>query len=268
MAFCTNCGANVAGAFCQQCGQPASPTAAAPSIAPPPVSASSGFPPPAGAVSQRRKTSPLVWVLVIVLGLFVVGGIVVVGAGIFVARTVQKAGLDPDLMRRNPGLAVSKLIAAVNPDLEVISLNEGKGVITVKEKSSGKVITLNFDDVKKGRIVVHDDVEGKMAALEIGASADKFPSWIPAYPGAKVEGTFAVNSGDGSGGSFSYKTEDAPAKVVEFYQESLGKAGFKINTTATTSESSILAAEDEATKRSLMITATRGSVHVIFGVKK
>jgi hypothetical protein len=216
----------------------------------------------------KRRTSPLVWVLVAVLGLFVLAGVAVVGIGIFAVRTAQRAGLDPELMRRNPALAASKLMAAVNPDLEVISVNEGKGTITVREKSSGKVITLNFEDVKHGRIVVGDENEGKTASIDIGASADKIPSWVPAYPGAKVDGTFAVNSGEGQGGSFSYKTSDTPAKVVEFYRESLTGSGFKITTSASAAESNMLAAEDEPSGRSVMVTVSKGSVNVMFGVKK
>jgi nitrate reductase NapE component len=261
MAFCTNCGAAVSGAFCQQCGQPAG-VAAAPAPAPVPQ------PTPAAPAPVARRTSPIVWVLVIVLGLFVLAGVAVVGAGWFVARTVQKAGLDPELMRRNPALAVSKLIANLNPDLEVLHVNEGKGVITVKEKSTGRVVTLNFDDIKQGRIVVHEEGEGKTASVEFGASAGKVPSWVPVFPGAKVEGTFAVNTAEGQGGSFAYKTSESAAKVMEFYQGALTGAGFKITTTAATGESHMISAEDEANQRTLVVTASSGSVNVVFNVKK
>ena len=70
MAFCTNCGAEVTGAFCKQCGTPVSAASAAPApvfTAQPAAVAA----PVAGAAPVQRKTSPLVWVLVIILGLFV-----------------------------------------------------------------------------------------------------------------------------------------------------------------------------------------------------
>jgi hypothetical protein len=224
------------------------------------------------AAPQARKTSPIVWILLIVVGLFVVGGLAVVGAGLFVVHKVKQAGLDPELMQRNPALAVSKIIVAANPDLEVLNVNERKGVITVREKSTGKVVTLNFDDVKKGRIVVQDDNEGKSATMEFGTSSAKLPSWLPAYPGAKVEGTFAVNSGEGEGGTFAFTTRDAPDKVVEFYQDGLKQAGFKINTTATSNVSSMVAAEDETSKRTVMVSVAPGSsgntVTIVFGSKK
>src|SRR6187455_2979747 len=119
MAFCTNCGANVTGAFCNQCGTPARAGAGQPAAPPPPVGAAvpPGLP---GAAPAKRKTSPIVWVLVIILGIFVLGFVGVVGTGLFVYSKVRQAGVDPELFRTNPGLAVSRLIAAVNPDVEVV----------------------------------------------------------------------------------------------------------------------------------------------------
>ena len=98
MPFCTQCGANVTGSFCTQCGTPLSAAAAAPSAAPPPAAAQPQPPPPpqyyappAPPPVQARKTSPIVWVLVIVLGLFVLGGIAIVGVGAYIAHRVHQA---------------------------------------------------------------------------------------------------------------------------------------------------------------------------------
>ena len=268
MAFCTNCGASVDGAFCPQCGTPAAGTAAAAPAAPP---APSAYAPPAAAPAQR-KTSPIVWVLVVVLGLFVLGGIAVVGTGLFVAHKVKQAGLDPDLMQKNPGLALSKLIVAANPDLEVVDVNEGKGVITVREKSTGKEVTMSFDDAKKGRFKIQStDESGKSATMEIGGEA-KMPSWVPKYPGAEVKGNFSANSGDGEGGMFNFNTKDAPAKIISFYTDELKGAGYKITATVSTTDSNMVSAEDESTRRTVMVTVGSGSdgstVNVVYGVKK
>jgi hypothetical protein len=263
MAFCTNCGAAVTGAFCQQCGQPA---AASTAPAPPPAAAVPF--PPAAVAPASRKTSPLVWVLVVLLGLVVLAGVGILGTGYFVYRTAKRAGFDPQEMKRNPALAVSKIIAAVNPNLEVLNVDEGKGTITVREKSSGKVVSLNFDDVKQGRIVIGEESEGKTSKFEIGASADKIPSWVPAYPGARIEGHFTASTAEGQTGSFSYKTSDAPAKVIDFYKDALSGAGFQITATATTGESQMLAAEDAGSGRNVVVTIAGGSANVVFGVKK
>ena len=209
----------------------------------------------------------------IVFGLFVLGAISVVGTGLFVFHKAKQAGIDTDLMQKNPGLALSKLVVAANPDLEVLDVNEGKGVITVREKSSGKVVTLNFDDIKRGRIKVEStDEAGKSETVEFGSDSAKLPAWVPKYPGAAVKGTFAGKSGEEEGGMFNFNSKDAPAKIIGFYTDELKGAGYKINTTASTNDTSMLAAEDEANKRTVMVTVTTGSdgstVNVVYGVKK
>jgi hypothetical protein len=93
MPFCTTCGANVNGTFCSQCG---TPVAAAGTAAPPPTPPT-GQPPMAQPYAQpyaqpvTRKTSPIVWVLVIVLGFFVVCGISVALFVGYVAHRVHQA---------------------------------------------------------------------------------------------------------------------------------------------------------------------------------
>lgn len=88
MPFCTKCGANVTGTFCTQCGTPAASATAA---APQPAMATPYAPPVApGAPPAARKTSPIVWVLIIVLGLFVLGGISVAAFVAYVAHRVHQ----------------------------------------------------------------------------------------------------------------------------------------------------------------------------------
>ena len=104
MAFCTTCGANVTGTFCSQCGTPAASAAAPPPpppVQPQPLAAPYVQQPPYAqqpyaqpvpvAAPVARKTSPIVWVLVIVLGLFLLGGIAIAGFVAFVAHRVHQA---------------------------------------------------------------------------------------------------------------------------------------------------------------------------------
>ena len=268
MAFCTSCGAEVTGAFCKQCGTPARAASASFTPVPPPQ-------PTAGAAPVKRKTSPLVWVLVIVLGLFVLGGIVTVGAGMFFLHKVRQAGFDPELMKQNPGLAVTKMIASANPDVEVLSTDEGAGRITVRDKKTGKVVTMTFDDAKRGKFSFSaQGDDGKTASMEIGAGADKLPSWVPTYPGAKVEGTFAMtgDSGEGNGGSFGFSTSDAPEKVLSFYQDKCKEMGIGVKMTTHTSEGGMILGADEGEKRTLHVIVGSESggtkVQVMYGSKK
>ena len=92
MPFCTKCGANVNGTFCSQCGTPAAAAASAP-----PAEAA---PYPQGVVYGGpvviRKTSPVVWILVIVLGFLVLCGIGVAGFVAFVGHKLHQAGVSID----------------------------------------------------------------------------------------------------------------------------------------------------------------------------
>ena len=274
MAFCTSCGAEVTGAFCKQCGTPVSAASASVAPIPPPQPAMAAAPVP-GAAPVQRKTSPLVWVLVIILGLFALGAIAVVGTGLFIVHKVRQAGFDPELMKQNPGLAITKMIARANPDVDVLSTDEGAGKITVRDKKTGKVVTMTFDDPKQGKFSFSapgDD--GKTASLEIGVGADKLPSWIPAYPGAKVEGTFnmAGNSGEGNGGAFGFSTSDAPAKVMSFYQDKFKELGIGVKMVTTTEKGGMILGADEGEKRTLHVIVGSESgetkVQVMYGLKK
>src|ERR1035441_8623725 len=121
MAFCTSCGATVQGAFCQQCGTPSSAAAAqsaAPQTAPPPVA----------PMPVKGKGSPIVWIILAVVGLFVLGIIGLVGAGLFVAHTVVS----------NPGLVMAKIITAANPDAEVLDTNEGSQTMRIRDRKTGE----------------------------------------------------------------------------------------------------------------------------------
>jgi hypothetical protein len=263
MPFCQNCGAQMNAAFCTACGTRAK-DAEAPS-------------PQVNAAAAPRKTSPLVWILAAVAGLFVLIGILIVGAGFFVVHKARQAGLDPELMKNNPGLATAKLLAATNPDLEVVSVDDGRGRITIRQKSTGKTMSVSFDEMKHGKITFRED--GKEAvtleahgdgqdgtlqmksgneSVTIGANQATLPAWIPAYPNAKTQSNFSMNNKDGVAASFQFQTRDAGKDVLTFYEKGLKENGFKVTTTSTsdsgTASSGIISAENEAEKRTVMIT--------------
>jgi hypothetical protein len=282
MAFCSNCGAQVTGAFCNQCGTPASAAAAqAPPMPPPmggqppaqPMPAQPGMmPPPAGP----RKTSPFVWIVVIVLGIFLLGFIGVIGTGFFVAHKLKQAGFDSETLRRNPAAAAARLAAMANPDVDVVSEDDNAGTITLRDKRSGKTVTMSFDQAKGGKFsfsAVGDD--GKVATMEFGGGG-KLPSWVPAYPGSSPQVNISArgenSDGTGEGGNFTYTTDDAAARVLTFYQEKAKDLGMKVKLTTTTADAGMVIASDEDSRRSLTaIVGTDGgktTVNVTYGSKR
>ena len=93
MAFCSSCGSTVTGAFCAKCGAPSGAAQAQPPVA------STGAP-------LARRTSPIVWVLVVVLGLLVLCGLGAAGVAYFVVHRVRQAGVSFD-RTRGGGFAIT-----------------------------------------------------------------------------------------------------------------------------------------------------------------
>ena len=274
MPFCVGCGADVTSkSFCVQCGKPVAGPPPLPDAAPPPVS------------TAPKKTSPIVWILLGVVGFFVLIGFAVMAGLGFLAHKVAE----------NPALAITKLVTAANPDIQVLSTDQGANTITLKDKRTGETVTMNFDDVKKGRIVfkgngqqatIQAHGEGQNGTLEINGpdgsvkfgsgAAAKIPAWVPAYPGVSPQSTFSMQGGDGSGGSFQFTTKDSPKSVLAFYEQGLKQAGFGITANFTgntdTSSGGMISAEDAATKRTVVVTVgaekDATSVNVLFGTKK
>lgn len=291
MPFCTTCGANVNGAFCPQCGTPIGVASAPPpppqqQPAPPSSYAPQSFgaqpygaPPPGMApVPPARKTSPLVWVLVIILGLFFLGFVSVVGFGFFVAHKVKEAGIDPDLWRRNPGLAVGKILAATNPNVEVVKSDEGAGTVTIRDKRTGKETTMTFDQARNGQFsITADDDKGGTATMQFGGAAKNsdLPSWVPKYPGSESTSTFAMR-GSGAdlaeGGSFAFTTSDSSDKVLNFYKDKAQDLGLKVKLTTTTGDGAMFVATEDGDKRSLTVIVGgndgKTTVSVTYGSKR
>jgi hypothetical protein len=266
----------------------------------PPYGNQQGYQPPPGAPyyppPAKKKVSPIVWILG-GLGAFVILiAIAVAGAGFFLVHKAKQAGLDPDLMRRNPALATVKMMAALTPNIEVQSIDEGRGIVTVRDKKEGKTFTVNLEDAKKGRFVFQEDGkdavtlnatgDGKTGAVEIksaegtvkigGGQNAKVPTWIPDYPRSEPTVAYSAQSKDGDSGSYQFKTKDPSDKVAKFYEDGLKSSGMKVTTTLSTSGGSgtggMIVGEDEDKKHSaiVLLGSEEGSttVSVTFTVKK
>ncbi len=282
MAFCSTCGADAgSNKFCMKCGSavgiaqpvavPVQPGTAAATVRP-------------GTPAAATKISPIIWILAGIAGLIILVGIALSLGGLFLAHKI----------RENPALMTARLLTAGNPDVEVLSADRGRNTVTFRNKKTGETVAMNFDDMKKGRIVFKSkgqetDLQargdGQNGSLEINSpqgtmkfgagNAAKIPSWVPVYPGVNPVATFSMQGNDGDGGTFQFKTTDSAKSVMEFYEKGLTGAGFKITANiagnSAASSGAMLAAEDSA-KRTVMVTASTpddgASVNVVFGSKK
>jgi hypothetical protein len=79
------------------------------------------------------------------------------------------------------------------------------------------------------------------------------PSWIPVYPDSKPEITSAAKTPESDQNISTFKTADAPPKVVSYFQDQLTKSGFNIKAASSGEDNGSLMAEDGARKRSLVL---------------
>jgi hypothetical protein len=223
----------------------------------------------------RGKTSPLIWILGAVVGIFVLIGSLVVGAGLFIAHKAKVAGFDSELAQKNPALAAAKVMVSLNPDVEIVKIDEDRGLLTIRDKKTGKSITMNAEDVQNGKLTFSDESTGQKMTLGTNVEA-KLPAWLPSYPGSKPDGTFTSSGNGTEGGTAHFKTSDAGSKVLAYYQENLKSAGFKITSTFSgdsgESRGGIVTAEDTANRRTVMVTVSSASegtdVALVYGTKK
>lgn len=280
MAFCTSCGATVNGAFCSQCGTSVRAASAAPSANPAaaaPALANAGVPP--GSMPPpvaKSGTSPIVWILVAVGGLFVLFLIGIFGIGALFVHKAHQAGLSTELMRRNPAAAIARMAAVANKDVEIVGEDDNAGTITLRDRNTGKTVTMAFDQVKKGFRISADGDDGKRAEVQFGGGPIKLPGWVPEYPGSDIQGTFSARgtdgNGEGAGGNYTFTTSDSSSHVMSFYEGKAKDLGMKVNFTASGAGGGTMIAADDNDRRSLTVIVGSDSrqttVNVTYGEKR
>ena len=226
MAFCTNCGSQMEGSFCTKCGGRAGDAPVAPPMTQPP---------------PAKKSNALMYVLAGCGGLLVLVLLVASVIAFYIHSKAAEFG-------RNPAFAAAKLAMSLNPEVEVLNANESTGKITLREKKTGKTVTMDFRDIQKGRFSF-EDAEGKKIDLQAQAEGDsgsltvkgpdgtmqfgsgsaaKIPSWVPQYPGGQVAGTASAQGGQGDAGTFQVKCSGTVEAVAAFYEREIKAAGMTV----------------------------------------
>ena len=278
MAFCVHCGSPVEGVFCSKCGSKADMPGTSGAPAPPMAPAASTIVIPTPPAQAPKKGRFIFWALGGCLVLIVIAAIIIFSTGLFIAR---KAGLDSGMLKRNPGIAIAKMMVSGNPDIEIVSVDEDRGIIRVREKKTGKTMTVDLENAQKGKIVFTDeknqrveiqahgegdnaDVEIKSAdgSLRMGAdNKGQLPVWLPAYPNAESSGAFGFNGNEGNSGSCSFKSKDSVETIAAYYEKALKNAGFEIQKSLSQIPGQgsivIISASDSKTQRTANVTAAR-----------
>src|SRR5215510_4812825 len=120
--------------------------ASTPSAGPQPPA---GGPPAAPPAKSSSGLKIVLWIFGIFAGLAILAIVSVMVIGLFVFHKVKQAGLDPDLIKKNPVLAVAKMSVATNPDTEMISSDDSTGTIIVRDRKTGRTSTMKVDPDKQ-----------------------------------------------------------------------------------------------------------------------
>ena len=128
---------------------------------------------------------------------------------------------------------------ARNRGVDILSTDEKTGVVTARDKLTGKIITMDFNDI--GRDPVRVETIG-------------MPSWIPSYPNV-------ADSEPSKNGSFSLSTPDSVAEAAGFYESELRKAGMTVTRQNSSAGDSLdgvtLTARDAVKNRSVTVVVER-----------
>src|SRR5262249_2202271 len=262
-----------------------------PSVSPQPPAGG----PPAAPAAKSGIGKVILWIVGIFFGLCVMGVIVVVAGIYFAVHKAKQAGLDPELMQKNPVLAMAKMLVAADRDSETVSSDDSSGTIVVRNKKTGKISTMKVDpdsktmtitddngktvkmklDPSNNRLVLTDDtgktatitantqagnveVKGPEGTYKMGANADQAPSWVPVYPGVTPQNTFSASSSGEQSGTYVFVTKDAVDKVLGYYDSGLKRGGRKASRTTNNTNGKItgmVSGTAENDKRTVMVIA-------------
>jgi hypothetical protein len=193
----------------------------------------SGFVPPVpGQQSAPKKSRWWVYGLAGCGGFLVIVVVIVVAGGAYLWTKVPK----------NEGEMVAKIIELANPEVEVLKMDTGAGIVTVRNKKTGETLSWSLEDAKQGKFSVTKD--GKTESLTFsqdgqikletekgiatwGANLQDVPDWVPAYPGAKSEGGLTSSEMEKRTGTVTYSTSDQLSDVIAFYEQELQNLGLE-----------------------------------------
>ncbi len=169
------------------------------------------MPPP---IPTKSGVPVWVWILVGLLRLFMLAAVAVVATGVFVAKQAAS----------NPVAMMAKIAAMANPNIEVLSVDEASGKVTIKDKESGKTVTVSLDDLKQGKL----EISGEDGKIQVGANVDaKIPQWVPIYPGAKQQNVMSSQTAEADGGTIMLEVKEEFGKVKGWYEEQIKAGGFE-----------------------------------------
>ena len=235
------------------------------------------------ATAQKKKFSPIAWVMIGCLGLLIlVGGCFAVTTFFAAKKAKDVFGVVADDFKDNPAMAAAEMFVKLNPELDLVESDDEAGTLTIRNRQTGEIATLDVSDVQEGRISFEQDGEevtfgvseddsgaGQITisggddetTIQMGTGGEgDWPEWLEPYPGTRPQSAYSTRTPDGLTGAFSMETDDSVGDVMDFYQEALADLGMEpsvSNFSGPGGEGASLNAQTEDPQRSVGITINR-----------
>ncbi len=210
-----------------------------------------------------KKTPVWVWILAAVGGVILLGIVAFGLLSYYVFKKVTEVATNP--------AAAAALISKIDPNLEVLDVDENKKVLRVRNRQNNEEVVISLADLQAGRLKISKEGKDGLESVEIGGQV-KLPSWMPKYPGVEMKGIGAMRSDkEGDGGMFTFETSDPADKILAFYKEGLEKSGFKADESAQVAAGASVLMMKSDHDGGATVTITPGSGHsnvtVLYGRK-
>ena len=180
----------------------------------------------AGQGGEKKGMPVIAWVGI---GCGTVLILIVVVFSLLVGRCKRWA----ENVQKNPEKAAAEMVVKFNPDLDLVSQDEGAGRMTIRNNKTGEEVTLGYADVAEGRITVKDAEGG---VTEIGAGAEQAPEWVPRLPDAVSSvNVFRNETATEISGVMSINTNSPADKAAEFFEQAAKDAGLDSSNTSSMS---------------------------------
>ena len=225
---------------------------------------------------MSKKSNPLLWVAVGCGALVLVGIVVVVALGGFAFFTAKKAVEE---FGDNPAQVIAEMAVRADPNLELVSSDPERGVMTVKNLQEEKEYEISFEDLAEGR--VSWQVDGEEYSFDAGAteegggqmvvtgpegntttfgateSLENVPDWVPVYPNAtETNSSFSMATDTESSGILVSASDDSLDQVAGYYESTAEEMGYTVSKTtfSTNGQNMVSLSCEDSDGRTLQIT--------------
>ena len=200
---------------------------------------------------KKKGLSVLAWVGIGCGVLIVIALVVVLVTGVFVFNKVKDVAGD---ISENPVAVAAETVVRFSSELELVESDREAGRITIREISTGKVLTFDYEDISEGRFSFEGE-DGQALRFDASAAASgdatltvetqdgtttlgtagqavDLPDWLPGWTGSVAEqGGFRTVTNTEQSGTYGFQTEDSAGEILEFYRKVLEDLGLEVSET-------------------------------------